>query len=308
MFFFFGIFSQIAGKGLIKFLILLYCLCLLYIILYLVISFFSWVYYFIFQEQDQQTNMYSFYVYRIRKILAYIALLLFDIALFVVGKLTGIFLTLYVLYAAARLIGLHLFLLLIFKVFRDCKELGLFDFFDGIVAAIIGFESFGNKLKKIIFATFDFTQTFMEETLGITMPGYTWNLDFFRNLGTILSTVDTPDVSDKVLSLLSENTPIIKINYVKPTPKSEMHNIIAENCKIKHPLVITPDKDTVEALRMTMENAMIRKRCEIDAATPKNQNPIENLENTFVDSSKYMIDGTKSNMKVFTSSLSLDLI
>jgi len=160
--------AMIYLRGLIYFLILIYCLCLLYVILYILISFFNWIYYFIFKEQDQQANMYSFYIYHIRRILGFIAQLIFKVCLFVIGKLTGIFLTLYLIYFVARLIGFHIVLIILFKVFRDCVETGLFDFFDQIVIAIFGFESFGQKLLRIIFVTFNFVQEFAKKVVFLT--------------------------------------------------------------------------------------------------------------------------------------------
>ena len=286
--------SQILGRGLIRFLVLLYCFCLLYIILYIIFSIISWLYYFIFQEQDQQTNMYSFYVYKIRNILAIIARIIFELCLFVVGKITGIFLILYAIYFAAR-----------FKIFRDCKEVGLFDFFDGIVAALIGFDSFGKKILKIFFATFDFTQNFMEEVLGIVfpLPGYTWDLDFFRSLGDILSSVNTGDVKDKVLALLKERQPIIKINYVQPTNKSDIQSAKIENCTIKNIKEIPANADTIETLKITFENAMAKQKCETDVMDE--DNPLVNLQNSASDTAKYIARNTAINAALLGTSLYL---
>lgn len=303
--FFLGIISQILGRGLIRFLILLYCFSLLYVILYILFSIFNGLYYFIFQEQDQQTNMYSFYVYKIRFILAILARILYEICLFIVGKITGIFLILYGIYFVARLIGLHILLLLLFKIFRDCKEFGLFDFFDGIVFALIGFDSFGNKILKIFFATFDFTQNFMEEVLGIVIPipGYTWDLNFFRSLSEILSTVDANNVKDKVFELLKERQPIIKINYVEPTNKTDIQSAKIENCTIKNTKEIPTDADTIESLRITFENAMAKQKCETDVLDE--DNPLVNLQNSAIDTAKYVARNTAINAALLGTSLYL---
>jgi hypothetical protein len=302
--------AMIYLRGLIYFLILIYCLCLLYVILYILISFFNWIYYFIFKEQDQQANMYSFYIYHIRRILGFIAQLIFKVCLFVIGKLTGIFLTLYLIYFVARLIGFHIVLIILFKVFRDCVETGLFDFFDQIVIAIFGFESFGQKLLRIIFGTFDFAQGFAEQAVFLT-TGHMLDLNFFRKLDEIANNISADDIKDKVLDLISEKTPVIKVNYVKPKDISDIEKMAIEYCDKKHTRKVPDNADIIEGVRMAFEDAMAKKKCVTNITSGgKNSNKsyIETIQNEIVNSASYISDGMTSNMTQITGAFKIDTI
>lgn len=257
--------AYIEKHGLIRFFIILYCACVVYIIFYLIYQIIKFFHMITIPYTGWQ-NLIPLYQWPAFIVLDTILWHLFNLALATLWFLTGIFLILYAVYAAARLILLDWLLIAFFKVFRDCKTYGIFDLFDRLIIAFFGPFLVADKLRRIILATFDFIENFFEETFDVFLPGYKFNADYLQAAIDYVTEPMTEEKKGKLLELLASATPYIKINITDEPVEGTinldyMDMLKANQCFKANMITERGDENTIERLRIILSNTLAKQEC-----------------------------------------------
>lgn len=261
--------GYIAEHGIIRFLIVVYCMCIIYIVGYTIYRLYKFVRLLTKngeiafnkkRRMEFDIDETNFVPYMLLDKLAYF-IFLFCICTF--WALSHVFLVLYLIYAAARFIGLHWLLLAIFKIFRDCKLLGIFDLFDDLADALIGPYPFFEKFGKMFIATSDFLENFFEESYGLILPGYKPN-DWYMNAMTeCLSGNCTEDMKKEIAQMMTTEYPLVKVNILEEEipSGSYMDMTVLNNCIKYNTIVEKGDESTIDTLKIILTNEFAKDKC-----------------------------------------------
>lgn len=262
------------SHGIISFLIILFCLCFLYIILYSIITFVGML--FSVRKIDQRlvhpvglADNFSFIPKDM--FLKPISRVLFNISLYVCGTLSGIFLLMYFIYCVFRWIGLD-WLLLIIIPFSDCVTLGLFPFFDAVFVLLFAPLLPANKAIAFYFISLIFVAPFFAQLFGVMIPGYTIDNEYTTAAYELMK--NGPDGKlcqediDRYQNILVTKAPLIKIEVKdsnnrtqKEDNLSDVDTIMYHNCVKYNSSNIPIDADTIMQLNLTHYNEIVKEKC-----------------------------------------------
>lgn len=269
--FFSRLIDYLKNNGLIKFLLIVYCICVAYIFFYCVYQLIKFVHHLGFKERNNDNFHYNYYTHTPALLLDTISWYIFNICLSLAWFISGILVIIYVIYSAAKLVLLDWLLLAIFKIFRECKALGVFDFFDKLVGIIFGFDNFIKKIGAIVLSTFEFIKQFFDEAFGVVIPGYRFNAEYVSAIRSMINDAfETGQISSEkrknIIEALAGKTPLIKINYIEgEPPEAEKMNYLQSikfnNCVKMNTETITDDANTVNILKIIFKNELAREEC-----------------------------------------------
>lgn len=291
-----NIIDIILISGPIKFLIILFCIAIVYIILYALYQLYNFIKNFNIHQRVSIEDPTSFSKNPKNIVIEPILRVLFIISWSIINILGTFFIMLYLIYCAFRAIGLK-FLLMGLEIFRDIERYGIVGLFDGIFDMFTSKKTIGNKVVDGTISVFDFLKTFMRETFGIIFPNYILDEDVFNATielakNSVNNNLCEEDIAN--LTRIADSKPLltkININFVdkfEDKPKSQENIMKIENCIKENTRVIPEDAKTSERLNIIYDNEIKRQRC-------INKDAINNFKNTSSVISK-SIENNTSNL------------
>jgi hypothetical protein len=263
-----GFAEKITEGGPIRTVIIVACLCILYIFLYIIyvlyrlLSSLMW-----WGKQDVIAKPFWFIFDRV-------TLFLFVLCLMFLPAVSIFFLILYFVF---KVFG---FFLGGTSPFSDCNKLGVFKLIDRMFEILLGKDAVGERIRNSFGALFEFLQKFMKEVFGVVFEGYELD-DEYLNLALKSYLTDKMFPNDKescqalkqnVLDLFKKKMPVIKLTYEdrvsQPTqkPMSEMDRIKYNNCVRQFTTDIPSDAGTIDKLKLMFSNEIAKKKCEYNVA------------------------------------------
>lgn len=260
--------KKITEGGPIRTVIIVACLCILYIFLYIIyvlyrlVSSLMW-----WGKQDVIAKPFWFVFDRV-------TLFLFVLCLMFLPALSIFFLILYFVF---KVFG---FFLGGVSPFKDCNDLGVFRLIDRMFEILLGNDAVGKRIRNSFGALLEFLKKFMKEVFGVVFEGYELD-DEYLNIALRSFLTDKVFPNDKescqalkqqMLDLFKKKTPMIKLTYenrvVIPPQKqmSEIDRIKYNNCVDKYTTKIAPDANTIDKLKLILSNEIAKKKCEYNVA------------------------------------------
>jgi hypothetical protein len=295
-----NIIDVILVSGPIKFLVIVYCLCILYVIIYAGYRLLKFINKINLPKRividDPTSNLEP--VFDI--VIDPPSYTLFMLVIHVLGWLSCIFLIIYLIWCAFKAVGLQ-DMLLVFEIFRDMRDYGIIGLFDGLFYIFPAPVSAGNKAVAGTMSIFDFLKSFMKEAFGILIPDYTIDEDVLNaNVELAKNAINNNLCEEDVKNLRRtiDSKPLltkININFVdkfEDKPKSQEDIMKVENCIKENTKPIPEDAKTGERLNIIYENEISRQRC-------MNQDIVNNFEDTF----KYSVVSISKSIENNTSNL-----
>lgn len=262
--------GYLSKNGIVKFLLLIYAICIIYMLLYMVYVLYKFIRFLlkypelIFKQkqwytQIDESNFFPF------AILDRIAFYTFLAALCLFCALSAVFLLLYLIWAGARKAGMAWLLEAIIFVFRDCKNVGLFSMFDKIFDMIGG----SGKASKAAEASGKFLGKFFQDAVNILAPGNSINIKYMDAFNEYTSGSCSNNRKVELVDMMSKEFPILKVNYVDSNESPEktgsyMDVTELNNCFKYNTIREASDDSTIDTLKIIITNEMAKERCLAD--------------------------------------------
>lgn len=263
-----GFAEKITEGGPIRTVIIVACLCILYIFLYIIyvlyrlISSLMW-----WGKQDIIAKPFWFVFDRV-------TLFLFVLCLMFLPAVSIFFLILYFVYKV------FWFFLRWTSPFKDCDDLGVFRLIDRMFDILLGNDAVGARIRNSFGALFDFLKKFMQEVFGVVFEGYELDEEYLNiALRSFLTEKVFPNdkqscqaLKNNLIDMFKKKMPVIKVTYndvpnVPPQKKmSEMERIKYNNCVRQFTTDIPPDANTIDKLKLMFSNEIAKKKCEYNVA------------------------------------------
>lgn len=260
-----------SKNGIIRFLLLIYAICIIYMALYMLYKLYKFIRFLfkypelIFKRKKWYTQLdeTNFVPYALTDRIAYYAFL---VALCIFCALSAVFLVLYLIYVGARKIGMDWLLLAIFKPFRDCKKVGLFDVFDRIFELIGGSAA----LIDVFVAYGNFLENFFQDAIDMIAPGNSVNKNYLDAFYEYTSGKCTDERKREIVDMMAKEYPIIKVTYVEDdiaiAQKNGSYMDITElnNCIKYNTVKEKGDEGTIDTLKIILTNELAKDKCMSD--------------------------------------------
>jgi hypothetical protein len=246
----------------VKTAILIWILCIVYILFYIIYRFVRYAYdaYYDFPDDVVRPGLYildGFFT-----ILCYIA---FSVLWF----LTGVFFIIYIVYVIFRAIGFE-WLILMISPWCECKAIGLFDFFDKLAALFLAPIFINAKIKGSVIITSAYITYFLSMVVGMSLnPNYILNNEYFKAFSQLYQYNNCnlnlcPEKVAEFTKVIVEQSPIkfkVSLGDGPDYELTEMQTIEIDNCIAKNTVTLPNDASTIDKLTTIFSNEMERRKC-----------------------------------------------
>lgn len=257
---------SLTKGSLIRFLVNLFCICLLYLFFYIIYRSFKLLMSFKYLEKKRLYLTIPTFA-----LIDFVLWIISYISMLIVIILGTMFIILFLIWKAIRSAGFG-FIIDNVPLFKDCRETGLFPFLDRLFDIIFSNERFTKRLEGAGYAMLEFFATFMKESFGIVFDGYEFDEEYFKDAWELYKDIHETDDEQVILEkkkLFKEKTegklPIVKVHFNdKAQASSElnaMQNAEYNNCVKNAVQNIPEDVSRATWLKMIYANEMAKRNC-----------------------------------------------